>query len=88
MLRKRLREGIAAVKAGRDPMGLFKNEGEIIHTYCNDTVVKVPPAPTPEKDKQLRLKTALDLIENYVAQHPPRTSCDPGWLEIERLAKH
>lgn len=88
ILRKRLREGIAAVKVGKDPIGLFRREGEIIHTYCNDTVVKVPPAPTPEKDKQLRLKTALDLIQHYVARHPPRVSCDPGWLEIDRLAKH
>jgi hypothetical protein len=30
----------------------------------------------------------LDLIQHYVARHPPRVSCDPGWLEIDRLAKH
>ena len=51
MFRNQIRRGIRAVKAGHDPDGLFRDGGGVIPTYCNDTVVRVPPAKTPALDK-------------------------------------
>src|SRR4029077_319624 len=53
MYRKLIRDGIRAVKNGKHPIGVYPEvsaEG-VIHTYGQDTVVKVPRAPTPEADK-------------------------------------
>jgi len=35
--------GIRAVKAGDEPAGLPHIAGAVIPTYCNDTIVHVPP---------------------------------------------
>jgi phenylpropionate dioxygenase-like ring-hydroxylating dioxygenase large terminal subunit len=55
MFRKLIREGIRDVKNGRDPNGIFRrlSSGQVIPTYCQDTVVRIPRAPTPEADKKL-----------------------------------
>jgi hypothetical protein len=42
----------------------------MIPTYCNDTIVHVPPAPTAEEDQQLMGTTGRKLAESYL-QHPP-----------------
>jgi hypothetical protein len=70
MFRQRLRQGIRAVRDGRAPDGLCREPGTIIGTYCNDTVVRVPPAATPEDDRQLMRTTGRKLAESYLA-HPP-----------------
>src|SRR5262249_58785301 len=70
VLRQHLRRGLRAVQAGRDPDGLRRAAGTIIPTYCNDTVLCVPPAPTPEEDHQLLRATGRTLAESYL-QHPP-----------------
>jgi hypothetical protein len=31
------------VRAGHDPAGLCRDAGVVIPTYCNDTVVRMPP---------------------------------------------
>ena len=49
MLRGQIRKGIRAVRAGGDPIGLFRDDGGVVPTYCNNTVVRVPPAKTPER---------------------------------------
>ena len=43
--------------AGSEPVGLFRDGGGPIPTYCNDTVVRVPPAKTAELDKKLLRET-------------------------------
>ena len=70
MFRNQLRRGIRAVKAGNDPAGLFHGAGAVIPTYCNDTVVRVPPAKTPELDKKLMRDTGRRLAEAYIEQPP------------------
>jgi len=82
MFRQRLRHGIRAVQAGRAPDGLCRDAGSIIATYCNDTVVRVPPAPTVEDDQQLMRTTGRKLAESYLAQPPllagRRQGCPPA----------
>ena len=50
-------------------MGLFR-DGAVIPTYCNDTVVRIPPAKTPELDKKLLRATGRRLAESYIAAPP------------------
>jgi len=42
----------------------------VISTYCNDTVVCVPPAKTLELDKKLMRETGRRLAEGYIAAPP------------------
>jgi phenylpropionate dioxygenase-like ring-hydroxylating dioxygenase large terminal subunit len=70
MFRRQLRRGIRAVQEGRDPEGLERAAGKIIPTYCNDTIVRVPPAATLEADKLLLRKTGWELAQEYLAKPP------------------
>jgi len=70
LFRNQIRRGIRAVKAGKEPVGLFRDGGAVIPTYCNDTVVRVPPAKTPELDKKLMRETGRQLAESYIAAPP------------------
>jgi phenylpropionate dioxygenase-like ring-hydroxylating dioxygenase large terminal subunit len=67
LFRKQIRQGIRTVKSGKDPVGLFRESGAVIPTYCNDTVVRIPPAKTPELDKKLLRETGRQLAEGYIA---------------------
>src|SRR5271154_4876686 len=66
MVRRQLRRGIRAVKAGADPAGLCRDMGAVIPTYCNNTVVRLPPAADQAMDKQLMRKTGRQLAEGYL----------------------
>jgi hypothetical protein len=66
MFRQQLRRGIRAVQAGQAPPELPRTAGAVIPTYCNDTVVHVPPAPSPEEDRQLMRATGRALAESYL----------------------
>ena len=70
MFRNQIRRGIRAVAAGRDPMGLFRGNGSVIPTYCNNTVMRIPPAETQAIDKKLMLETGRRLAENYLKEPP------------------
>jgi hypothetical protein len=70
MFRNQIRRGIRAVRAGTDPAGVFRDEGRVIPTYCNDTVVRVPAAKTPELDKKLMRATGRRLAEGYIEAPP------------------
>jgi phenylpropionate dioxygenase-like ring-hydroxylating dioxygenase large terminal subunit len=70
LFRNQIRRGIRAVKAGGDPEGLFRDGASAIPTYCNDTVVRVPPAKTPELDKKLLRETGRRLAEGYLKAPP------------------
>jgi len=70
MFRQQIRRGIRAVQAGQTPDGLCREDGKIIPTYCNDTIVRVPPAPTAAEDQQRMRTTGRQLAESYLA-HPP-----------------
>jgi phenylpropionate dioxygenase-like ring-hydroxylating dioxygenase large terminal subunit len=73
LFRQRIRRDIRAVQAGRDPEGLVRQAGAVIPPYCNDTVVCVPPAATPEADHQLLRETGRRLAEAYLKQPPLAT---------------
>ena len=70
MFRNQIRRGIGAVKTGGDPVGVFRDGGGVIPTYCNDTVVRVPLAATPELDKKLLRETGRRLAEGYIKAPP------------------
>jgi nitrite reductase/ring-hydroxylating ferredoxin subunit len=54
MLRNMIRRGIRAVQSGADPRHVRSQDGKAIPTYAHDQVVSgIPPAPTPEADRQL-----------------------------------
>jgi phenylpropionate dioxygenase-like ring-hydroxylating dioxygenase large terminal subunit len=70
MVRRQLRRGIRAVKAGDDPAGLYRDAGSVIPTYCNNTVVRLPAAGDQAMDKQLMRETGRRLAEGYLANPP------------------
>ena len=75
MFRNQIRRGIRAVDAGREPMGVFRDPDAVIPTYCNDTIVRVPPAATPALDKRLMRDTGRQLAEDYL-ENPPLTGAN------------
>ncbi|HEX5318802.1 MAG TPA: aromatic ring-hydroxylating dioxygenase subunit alpha [Stellaceae bacterium] len=70
MFRNQIRRGIKAVKAGQDPQALTREDGAMVATYCNNTVVRVPPAKTEELDKKLMRETGRRLARSYIQQPP------------------
>jgi phenylpropionate dioxygenase-like ring-hydroxylating dioxygenase large terminal subunit len=73
MFRQHIRRGIRAVQDCYDPIGLRRDTGAVIPTYANDTVVRVPPAATPEEDQQLLRETGRRLAETYLKDPPLAT---------------
>ena len=67
MFRRQIRRGIRAVRNNEELRSHAQLEGEHFPTYCNDTVVYAPPAPTPEEDEKLMRETGRRLAEEYVA---------------------
>jgi phenylpropionate dioxygenase-like ring-hydroxylating dioxygenase large terminal subunit len=70
LFRRQIRRGIRAVAEGRDPDGLFRQDDLVIPTYCNDTIVHVTPATTPEADQKLMRETGWKLAQSYLDQPP------------------
>ena len=68
MFRQLVRRGIRAAQEGQDPQGLFRDAGAIIPTYCNDTVVAVPRAPTADEDCAVMRRTGRALAEAYLSR--------------------
>ncbi|PYM19601.1 MAG: (Fe-S)-binding protein [Candidatus Rokuibacteriota bacterium] len=62
MLRKIVREGIQAVARGEDPWGTQWRAGEVVPTFTQDVVLKVPPAATEEDDRTLLRETGRSVI--------------------------
>jgi nitrite reductase/ring-hydroxylating ferredoxin subunit len=70
MFRNRIRRGIRAVAAGGDPMGLYRNGAGVTPTYCNNTVVHMPPADSAAADKQIMREIGRRLAEGYLKEPP------------------
>jgi phenylpropionate dioxygenase-like ring-hydroxylating dioxygenase large terminal subunit len=68
MFRKLVREGIRAVKDGRDLRGPTREANGVIPTLVQDTIVRVPSAATPEADRQLLRRTALKIAAQGIAE--------------------
>jgi hypothetical protein len=71
MFRNQLKKGLKAVKDGEDPVGLFREgHNAVVPTYCNNTVVRIPPAKTEEADKKLMRETGRRLARGYIEAPP------------------
>ena len=70
MLRRMVREGIWAVKRGEDPKTLLREEGKLVLTYSNDTVLRIPRHEDPEEDTRLLLATGRKVAEDLLRNHP------------------
>jgi nitrite reductase/ring-hydroxylating ferredoxin subunit len=65
MLRKIVRDGIRAVEAGQSPRGVSRDPAGTIRTHCQDTVLKIPAAGTPEEDRALLRDTGRRVVAGY-----------------------
>jgi hypothetical protein len=75
MFRNQTRRGIRAVQAGHDPKGLCHDAGVVIPTYCNNTVVRMPPDVDPTMDRQRMRDTGRRLADAYL-RDPPLLASD------------
>jgi hypothetical protein len=73
MFRNQTRRGIRAVQAGHDPIGLCRDPGVVIPTYCNDTVVRMLPDVDLAIDRQRMRETGRQLVERYLKDPPMAT---------------
>lgn len=78
LFRNRLRRGIRAVAAGRDPDGLYRDGGGLIPTYCNNTVMRLPPAATEAMDKAMMRETGRRLADSYLRSPPLMAAAAAG----------
>ena len=78
IFRNQIRRGIRAVRQGDEPRGLCHEAGAVIPTYCNDTIVRVPPAETAGADRQLMRETGRRLAEAYLKDPPLAASRRAG----------
>jgi nitrite reductase/ring-hydroxylating ferredoxin subunit len=65
MVRKLIRQGIRAVKDGKDPQGWARGTEKVIATHSQNTVLHVAPAATEEADRELLRETGRKIL----AQH-------------------
>jgi nitrite reductase/ring-hydroxylating ferredoxin subunit len=63
-LRQLLRDGVRAVQAGADPLGISRDPSYRIRTRTQNTFVRVPPAATPEADALLLKQAGRDVAES------------------------
>jgi hypothetical protein len=75
MFRNLTRRGIRAVQAGNDPTGLCRDGGVVIPTYCNDTLVRMPPDGEPAVDRQRMREVGRRLADAYL-RDPPLLASD------------
>jgi hypothetical protein len=73
MVRNLLRDGIRAVQRGEDPRRVVPGAGLTIPTYCRNTFLRIPPAATPEADRELLRNTGRQHVAALIAR-PPRVS--------------
>ena len=70
MMRKGLRRRVRMVQQGQDPPELEAMSGETVATYGGDSLLRVPEAATPNEEKKLLSKVALDMGKRHI-QNPP-----------------
>ena len=70
LFRRQLRQGIRTVQSGQDPKGVIREDGKVIPTFATDTILSIPPAATPEEDRQLLRETGRKVITNYIESPP------------------
>jgi phenylpropionate dioxygenase-like ring-hydroxylating dioxygenase large terminal subunit len=70
MFRNQIRRGVRITAVGQDPAAQRHDARAGIPTYCNDTVVRVPPAESAAADRQLLRATGRRLVEAYFRDPP------------------
>ncbi len=70
MFRRLMRRGIRAVRAGNDPAGVLREAVAAIPTYCNNTVMHMPPAASEPMDKKMMRAAGMRLAKNYLNAPP------------------
>ncbi|HEY3847050.1 MAG TPA: aromatic ring-hydroxylating dioxygenase subunit alpha [Acetobacteraceae bacterium] len=70
MFRNQLRRGMRAVQAGEDVSVVYRDDGAVVPTYCNDTVVRIPPVEDCETDRQILRETGRRLADGYLREPP------------------
>jgi hypothetical protein len=70
MFRNQTRRGIRAVQASRDPTGLCRDAGMAFPTYCNDTVMRMPPDVDPAMDRLRMREIGRHLADGYLKDPP------------------
>ena len=70
MFRNQVRRGIRTVKDGRDPAGVFRDGGNVVPTYCNNTVVRLPAAASEDADKKMMREAGMKLAKSYLVAPP------------------
>ena len=70
MFRNQVRRGIRAVRDGHDPAGIFRDERQVIPTYCNNTVVRMPAEGDEAADKKRMRDAGMRLAKGYLAEPP------------------
>jgi nitrite reductase/ring-hydroxylating ferredoxin subunit len=83
MFRRQMRRGIRAVKAGKDPQGVCREEGVIVPTYCNNTVAHMPAAASEAADKQMMREAGMRLARGYLSDPPLLNGHKPPQAEPE-----
>lgn len=68
MFRRQLSRGIEAVRAGQEPPGRTNADGQVITTFTNDAVIRVPPAATPDDDRALVRRIAEEHATNHLGR--------------------
>jgi nitrite reductase/ring-hydroxylating ferredoxin subunit len=62
-LRQLVRDGIRAVREGRDPAGVVRDPNARIRTRAQNTILRVAPAATPEADETLLKELGRQVAE-------------------------
>ena len=70
LYRRELRKAIRSVERGEAPPGILQRRGQIIPTRGGDTILKVPPAPTAEEDRDLVLRVGRDVAKRHLKSPP------------------
>ena len=73
MLRNMVMEGIRAVRKGQDLPGVHKKGAGILPTYCCDTILYIPQAPTAEADADMMRDVGRRVTEYYFGNPPAST---------------
>jgi hypothetical protein len=74
LVRKLLREGIRALQRGEDPKRIVPSAGNTISTYCRNTVLRIPPAPSAEADRELLRNTGRKVAVAVLSGQPVFTA--------------
>jgi hypothetical protein len=69
--RQTIRDNIRAVQEGRDPAGILRDPQQRVRIRTQNTVVRVPPAATPEGDVALLKRIGREVADGDLLRTLP-----------------